>query len=163
MSDAKRISKSDIYNLLQLAYHLPETIPKVDLYPDTSGVVGMKEVTGELNQLLGTKSGKLLGYDTTFKLGHFCVSSLVFRYSMFNEESLIPVAFLTHDRKFQVHEHYLVRIRPRWSQIDRYHKCSPKGVPTGICPTMLEGHGLKLGLSGWCHCLQARYDKPFEE
>ena len=51
--------------------------------------------------LLDTKSGTLLGYDTTFKQGDFYVSILVFRHAMFNESPVIPVAFLTHDGKFQ--------------------------------------------------------------
>ena len=48
VSDAKRLGKDDIYDLLQLAYHLPRTKP-----------------------------GTLLGYDTNFKLRDFYVSVLV--------------------------------------------------------------------------------------
>ena len=47
-------------------------------------VVGVKELMDELNQLLDTKTGTLLGYDTTFKLGDFYVSVLVFRHSVFS-------------------------------------------------------------------------------
>ena len=101
VSAAKRLSKDDIYNLIQLAYHMPETIWKVELYPDLACVVGVKELMDELNVLLETKSGTLLGYGTTFKLGDFYVSILVFRHAVFNESPVIPVAFLIHDRKFQ--------------------------------------------------------------
>ena len=59
----------------------------------------------ELNQLLDTKTGTLLRYDTAFKLRDFYGSVLVFRHSVFNEEPVISVAFLICDRKFQkVHE-----------------------------------------------------------
>ena len=78
---AKRLNKDDIFNLIQL----PETIWKVALYPDLACVVGVKELMDEHNLLLDTKSGTLLGYDTTFKLGDFYVSILVFRHAMFNE------------------------------------------------------------------------------
>ena len=107
VQENKRLSKYDVYNLLQLAYHLPETVWKIDLYPDLVSVVGVKEVMDELNQLLDTKAGTLLGYDTTFKLGDFYVSALVFRHTVFNEEPVIPAAFLIHDRKYQkVHQQF---------------------------------------------------------
>ena len=57
VTDAKQISKDDTYNLLQVAYHLPETIWRVTCVL-MSGVVGMKEIMDELNQLLDTKSGE---------------------------------------------------------------------------------------------------------
>ena len=67
----------------------------------------MKGRIDGLNVLLDTKSGTLLGYDTTFKHGDFYVSVLVFRHAMFNESPVIPVAFPIHDRKFQkVHERF---------------------------------------------------------
>ena len=105
VSAAQRLSKDDVYNLIQLAYIMPETIWKVELYPDLACVVGVKELMDGHNVLLETKSGTLLGYDTTFKLGDFYVSVLVFRHAMFNDSPVIPVAFPIHDRKFQkVHE-----------------------------------------------------------
>ena len=68
----------------------------------------MKGLIDGINVLLDTKSGTLLGYDTTFKLGDIYVSVLVFRHAMFNDSPVIPVAFLIHDRKFQkVHEVFL--------------------------------------------------------
>ena len=67
----------------------------------------VKGLIDEINLLLDTKSGTLLGYDTTFKFGDIYVSILVFRHAMFNESPVIPVAFLNHDRKFQkVHERF---------------------------------------------------------
>ena len=49
VSAAQRLSKDDVYNLIQLAYHMPETIWKVELYPDLACVVGVKELMDELN------------------------------------------------------------------------------------------------------------------
>ena len=68
---AKRLSKDDIYNLIQLAYHMPGIIWKVDLYPDLACVAGVKDLMDELQMLPDTKPGTLLAYDTTFKLGGF--------------------------------------------------------------------------------------------
>ena len=48
---------------------------------------------------------QLLSYDTTFQLGDFYVSSLLFRHVIFKESPIIPALFLIHERKFQsVHE-----------------------------------------------------------
>ena len=111
VSAAKRISKDDTYNLGQLAYHMPGTIWKVELYPDLTCVVGVKELMDELNTPLDTKPGTLLAYDTTFKLGDFYVSILVFNHAVINESPDILVAFLVHDRKFQkVHERFFEQL-----------------------------------------------------
>ena len=46
-----------------------------------------------------------LSYDTTFNLGDFYVSVIVFKHILFKETPLIPLAFVIHDRKFSsVHE-----------------------------------------------------------
>ena len=42
---------------------------------------------------------KILSYDTTFQLGDFYVSSLLFRHSLFSEHPCIPATFLLHERK----------------------------------------------------------------
>lgn len=46
-------------------------------------------------------SPQLLSYDTTFCLGDFYVSPLVFRHTVFLEKPCIPVMFLLHERKFK--------------------------------------------------------------
>ena len=45
-------------------------------------------------------SSQLLSYDTTFKLGDFYVSPLIFRHTLFKETPWIPAMFLIHERKF---------------------------------------------------------------
>ena len=99
-----------MYNLLQLAYHLPETIWKVDFYPDLACVV-VKEIMDEMNDLVETKPGTLLGCNNTFKLGDFYVSVLVFKHSVIMEEPVIHVALIIHDRQFQkVHERFFEQL-----------------------------------------------------
>jgi hypothetical protein len=41
----------------------------------------------------------LVSYDTTFDLGDFFVSVLVYKHAMFQRGNTIPVAFMIHDRR----------------------------------------------------------------
>ncbi len=51
---------------------------------------------------------QLLSYDTTFQLGDFYVSPLLFRYVAFTKSPVVPALFLIHERKFQdVHEYFM--------------------------------------------------------
>ena len=43
---------------------------------------------------------QLLSYDTTFQLGDFYVSPLIFRHTIFEEKPCIPATFLIHERKY---------------------------------------------------------------
>ena len=40
-------------------------------------------------------------YDTVFNVGDFYLSSLTFRHSLFENEPIIPCAFLVHSRRLQ--------------------------------------------------------------
>ena len=44
----------------------------------------------------------ILAYDTTFQLGDFYVSPILFRHIYFIGSPIIPLAFLVHDQKYQV-------------------------------------------------------------
>ena len=48
-----------------------------------------------------------LSYDTTFKLGDFNVSALIFRHIIFRENPCMPALFLIHEQKFQQHHEIL--------------------------------------------------------
>lgn len=41
-----------------------------------------------------------MSYDTTFQLGDFYVSPLIFRHTLFKEIPYMPVMFLIHERTF---------------------------------------------------------------
>ena len=60
----------------------------------------------EMDRVLGLKeNGQLMSYDTTFQLGDFYVSSLIFRHMLFEQEPCIPALFLIHERKYtETHE-----------------------------------------------------------
>ena len=66
---------------------------------------GLKELLDEADRVLQIGGDQLLSYDTTFQLGDFYVSPLIFRHTIFKERPCIPVMFLLHERKFtEVHK-----------------------------------------------------------
>ena len=75
-----RISRDALYNKHELAYDIPGFIRKITTYPDLVGICGLQEILEEANKVLQLKSpSQLLSYDTTFKLGDFYVSPLLFK------------------------------------------------------------------------------------
>ena len=53
---------------------------EITTYPDLVGICGLQEILEEANKVLQLKSpSQLLSYDTTFKLGDFYVSPLLFK------------------------------------------------------------------------------------
>ena len=116
----RRLSNDDVYNLLELAYHLPETVWKIDLYPDLACVVGIEDLLQELNNALASKNQTVLQYDTTFNLGDYYVSPLIFRHNIYDQNPSIPVAFLIHDRKYQdVHEMFFRTLKDKIPNLKR--------------------------------------------
>ena len=107
-----RPSHDDIYNLNVLAYHLDGFIKEIITFPDLLFFAGNSEMLCEFNKLvLLNHKGMYLTYDTTFCLGDFYVSIIVFRHILFKKDPLIPLAFMVHDRKFQnVHKKFLQMI-----------------------------------------------------
>ena len=102
LNEQKRISKEDIYNLVLLAYHMEGYIHEVTVFPDLTAVIALPEMISLVNQLLDVTTEDvpfIFFYDTTFKLGDFYVSPLVFRNIIFENSPIMPVAFLIHGRK----------------------------------------------------------------
>ncbi|CAC5363339.1 unnamed protein product [Mytilus coruscus] len=104
VNEDKRISKDDIYNLVLLAYHLEGFIhDEVTVFPDLTSIIALPDMNSIVNQLLDVNTTDdipfVFFYDTTFKLGDFYVSPLVFRNIIFEDEPIMPVAFLIHGRK----------------------------------------------------------------
>ena len=76
----RRISRDALYNKHELAYDIPGFIRKITTYPDLVCICGLQEILEEANKVLQLKSpSQLLSYDTTFKLGDFYVSPLLFK------------------------------------------------------------------------------------
>ena len=97
----KRISHDTLYNIHEIAFDIPNFIWKITTFPDLVCICGLKDILSEFERVLNLKSKcQLLSYDTTFQLGDFYVSPLVFRHSLFEENPCIPAMFLIHERKF---------------------------------------------------------------
>ena len=74
-------------------------IHKIVTHPDLFVICGLHPMLKDIDRLLSIVDGQLLSYDTTFQLGDFYVSPLLFRNILFSKSPVIPVAFLLHERK----------------------------------------------------------------
>ena len=99
-----------LYNLHELSYDLDGFVKVIGTYPDLVVICGLGELINEANLVLQMDSEcpQLLSYDTTFQLGDFYLSPLLFRHTLFSNSPVIPVLFLIHEWKFQsVHEKFM--------------------------------------------------------
>ena len=90
-----------------MAFDLSGFVAKLTTYPDLIVICGMPCMMQELDSVLisASKSPLLLSYDTTFQLGDFYLSPLLFCHTLFVGNPVMPAMFLIHERKFQkVHE-----------------------------------------------------------
>ena len=95
-----RISKDDLYNLHKIAYDVSGFVWKIITFPALVCIFGLKEILEEFDKVLQPEHGsQFLSYDTTFQLGDFYVSTLLFRHIVFKEQPCIPAMFLIHERK----------------------------------------------------------------
>jgi hypothetical protein len=71
------------------------------VYPDLLAVVALPEIFETFKDIIELKSDEpvYLVYDITFNLGDCYVSPIVFKYVLFEESPLVPLAFLIHERK----------------------------------------------------------------
>ena len=98
-----RISHDALYNIHEIAYDLPDFVWTIQTYPDVIVVCGMKDIMDQMDRILQieSQSKQLFSYDTTFNIGDFFVSPLLFRHTIFKESPVIPGLFLIHERKLQ--------------------------------------------------------------
>ena len=68
------------------------------------------------------KVEQLLSYDTRCSMVNFYVSTLLFKYGILEESSVVVALFLIHERKFQSHQQHLFEI------LRRYCKTNLKNV-----------------------------------
>ena len=99
-----RLSSHDaLYNVHELAYDLDGFVKVIKTFPDLTIVCSLDVMLKELDLVLQTQSTntQLLSYDTTFQLGDFYLSPLLYRHTLFIESPVIPAIYLIHERKFQ--------------------------------------------------------------
>lgn len=105
-----RLSHDAMYNLHELAYDLGGFVKRIITYPDLIVIFGDSRMLQELDNILlvESKCPQLLSYDTTFQLGDFYLSPLLFRHTLFSESPVVPALFLLHERKFKsVHDEFM--------------------------------------------------------
>ena len=105
-----RLTHDAIYNLHELAYDLNGYVKLITTYPDLVVICGLDKLIEELDFTLQMDSERpqLLSYDTTFQLGDFYLSPLLYRHTLFSHSPVIPALFLIHERKFQTtHEIFM--------------------------------------------------------
>ena len=105
----ERPTKDAITNLQAMAYEDEGFIHYIATYPDLVCIAGLEEMLMHLGSILQMvpKEEQLLSYDTTFSMGDFYVSALLFKYSILEESPVVPALFLIHERKFQSHYQHL--------------------------------------------------------
>ena len=116
-----RLSSDDIFNVHQIAYDLNGFVTRIQTYPDLEVVFGLSEITSELDNMLAIgDSGQLLSYDTTFNLGDFYLSALIFRHTAFKGNPCIPGVFLLHERKFtSTHQNFFRTLKAMVPSLNR--------------------------------------------
>ena len=96
-----RLTRDAIYNTHELAYE-GGFIHYISTYSDLAVVAGSKGIIDELNSIIKLKDPEFLfSYDTTFCLGEFYVSPLIFKNILFENNPLMAALFLIHERKLQ--------------------------------------------------------------
>ena len=95
------MGQDSLYNLHMLAYEIGGFVRKITTFPDLEVVFGMEEILQDMErELQWHEPGQLMSYDTTFQLGNFYLSFVIYRAMIFREEPCIPALFLLHERKF---------------------------------------------------------------
>ena len=105
-----RLTRDALYNLHEIAYDLDGFVKIIHTYPDLIFICGLDEFVHELSLILliDSECSQLLSYDTTFQLGDFYLSPLLYRHTLFSNSPTIPALFLIHERKFHsVHEKFM--------------------------------------------------------
>ena len=81
-------------------------------FPDLCVVDADNEMIDESNTVVKLKDPEfLLSYATTFSLGEFYVSPLVFKHTMFENNHIVAGMFMIHERKLQdTHDTFFRRL-----------------------------------------------------
>jgi hypothetical protein len=115
VTNDKRLSRDAIFNAHEIAYDDPSFTWKLQTVPDLVVIIGMTEMLQELQTVVqrGLHADQLLGYDTTFTLGDYYVSVLLFKHTLFEEKPVMAALYLIHERKFAAHHKMLFEVLDR--------------------------------------------------
>lgn len=95
------MTQDALYNLILLELDLGSFISFFQVLPFTIVMGYDNKLVSILKKLIGRQDlpAQMLTYDTTFKLGDFYLSALIFKETEFSDTFLVPVAYVLHDRK----------------------------------------------------------------
>lgn len=101
-NQSKRIGEDEIINVHKLYFEL-KIVQQMNTIPDIRIVSYEPDLVDELNNFLKfTKAEKIMCvYDTTFNICNYFVSPLLMRFSMFEEDPVVPVGFFFHELRTQ--------------------------------------------------------------
>lgn len=76
-----RLSHDALYNVHELGFDLDNFIHKIITFPDLVIVCGLKVMLRKINRIIQLHHNPpiLFSYDTTYQLGNFFISPLLFR------------------------------------------------------------------------------------
>ena len=116
---SRKYTEDDLFNLVELTQDIPDYTHRMFLVPELGVVLAHRGMLQELRAVLTTGSqAQLLSYDTTYNLGDFYVSPLLFRHTIFDGAPVMPAAFLIHEKRTQfAHEVLMNFIRKEVPEI----------------------------------------------
>ena len=113
----------EIYNVHNMALDMENFVHHITTFPDMVIIYGFKQVLQEMQLVLGDGGiDRLLSYDTTFTMGDFNVSILIFRHTFFLKNPCIPALFLIHKRKYEECHKKLFHIQDKLVKFPREPK-----------------------------------------
>ena len=94
-TEGSMLNRDDLYNLIQLSSHLDGFVKHVTLYPDLVCIISLPEVITQFNQLVDVKSTEqlFLSCDTTFNLGDYYVSAIVYFFYFFFNSAIFNILY----------------------------------------------------------------------
>ncbi|XP_030056629.1 uncharacterized protein LOC115468784 [Microcaecilia unicolor] len=93
--------QDDIYNVFEYCDLLGQFVWSYTLHPDVLVMMGDRKMATLFEDLTRSVKDKpiLVSYDTTFNLGDYYLSSVVFQHELFKESPVIPLCFMLHTNK----------------------------------------------------------------
>jgi hypothetical protein len=147
-----------LYNLVEISYDLQTFVHSLSVYPNLGVVCGNEDIIEHCNTALLVRHDDqptLLSYDTTFCLGDFYVSVLLFRMVIFSSNPVVPVLFFIHDSKTTaMHQNFFLtakRLLPNLSSTNAPLVTDQEGGITKAIADILPNINHLLG---WRHVLQ---------
>ncbi|XP_063787335.1 uncharacterized protein LOC134936259 [Pseudophryne corroboree] len=92
-----KLMRDDIYGVYELRFALDNFIRNFTLLPELIIVVSLPKIVDLYNEVCSINQHQLLSYDTTFTIGDYYVSPIVFKCPWFKGQPSIPLAAMIYD------------------------------------------------------------------